>query len=75
MSAPGSNSQGEVGFLRAMLSAMLAVLAAFIGIRRARRADDDVHHLRPLQIIVAGILMVALFITVLLLIVQAVLPS
>ena len=57
------------------LRAVLAVLAAFIGIRRGARADDDIQNLRPVQIIIAGIIMVAAFITVLLLVVQAVLPS
>ena len=57
------------------LRAVLAVLAAFIGIRRGARADDDTQNLHPAQIIVAGIIMVAVFITVLLLVVQAVLPS
>lgn len=54
--------------------AMMAVLSAFVGIRRRKSADDDAR-IHPLQIIIAGVCAVAVFIVVLLTVVQRVIHS
>lgn len=48
------------------LRALLAVLAAFFGVRKSGRAAEDFRALRPLHIIAAGALGVLLFIVILL---------
>ena len=52
------------------LRAVGAVLSAFVGIRKRHSAAADFASTRPLHIIAAGILSVALFVGVILLIVQ-----
>lgn len=52
------------------LRAVLAVLAGFIGIRRGQRAAQDSAHLRPVHVVIAGVVMVAAFIALLLFVVQ-----
>lgn len=54
----------------ALCRAVLAVLAAFIGIRARKNADSDAEMLRPVHFVLAGIIAVALFIATLLTLVQ-----
>ena len=58
--------------LPAFIRAVATVLAAFIGIRARKNADHDADSFRPLHLLAAGLITVALFITILLLIVQSI---
>jgi hypothetical protein len=44
------------------VAAVLAVLAAFYGVRKAK-SHEQVRHLRPAHFIVAGVIMAVLFVT------------
>lgn len=52
------------------LRAAKVVLWAFLGIRRARDQESDLAHLKPAQIIMAGIFGAALLVTALILLVR-----
>jgi len=52
-----------------------AVAWSFIGLRRGSGYEDDVKRLNPVHVIIAGILAAALFVVVLLLLVQWVIGS
>lgn len=53
-----------------MISAVKAVLSGFIGIRR--KAEHERQALQPLQLIVAAVLLAALFVLTLVMVVRAV---
>lgn len=57
---------------RSFVRSVFAVLSAFIGIRKRQHADADFRHIRPLHVIVAGLLMVGLFVGSVLLVVQSI---
>ena len=59
-------------FFRGFLRAFGAVFSAMFGVRRGRAADQDWSAIRPIHVIIAGIAAVAGFITILLVIVNAV---
>ena len=61
-------------FFRGFLRALVAVFAAMFGIRRGRAADYDWKNIRPIHIVLAGIVALAAFITTLLVIVNAIVP-
>lgn len=65
---------GIFSFLRGFIRALGAVFSAMFGVRRGRAADRDWSAIRPLHIVAAGIAAVAVFIAVLLLVVNAVVP-
>jgi hypothetical protein len=56
------------------LYTLRAVAWSFIGLRRTRDFDRDVHGLNPVHVIIAGLIGVAIFIGVLLLVVKLVVP-
>lgn len=64
----GEKSQKTFGFLRALA----AVAAAMFGVRRGARAREDWARIRPVYVIIAGVVMVALFVAGLLAVVGAV---
>ena len=61
-------------FLRGFFRALAAVFSAMFGIRRGRAADHDWKTIRPIHIVLAGIVALAAFITTLLVIVNAIVP-
>ena len=61
--APGNRKGGA-------LRAFKTVLWAFFGVRRSQEHARDAVHLTPLQVIAAGILGAALFVTMLVLLVR-----
>ena len=61
-------------FLRGFFRALAAVFSAMFGIRRGRAADYDWKNIRPIHIVLAGIVALAVFITTLLVIVNAIVP-
>lgn len=54
------------------LRAVLAVLWAFFGIRKGAERDKDLASIKPLHLLIAGVLMGALFILVITTIVRVV---
>jgi hypothetical protein len=56
------------------LRAISAVLSAFVGIRKSSARDSDLAHLRPVHVIVAGVIVAALFVTILVTLVHFILP-
>lgn len=54
--------------------AIVAVLWAFFGIRKGAERDKDLASIKPLHIVVAGVLMGALFIFIITTIVRLVVP-
>lgn len=64
-------SSAKRGGFYAFLRAVAAVLAGFIGIRGSRAAEGD-SSLRPVHLVVAGLVVVACFVLLLLAIVGAV---
>lgn len=54
--------------------AVVAVLWAFFGIRKGAERDKDLASIKPLHIVVAGVLMGALFIFIITTIVRFVVP-
>ena len=55
------------------LRVLRTVASAFFGIRRKNDSDRDLEHLNIKQIVVAAVILMALFVTVLLVIVKTVL--
>ncbi|MFZ5555158.1 MAG: DUF2970 domain-containing protein [Pseudomonadota bacterium] len=55
MTAPPERKPGA-------LAAVLAVLSAFFGVRKAK-SHEQVKHLRPVHFIIAGIVLAVLFVT------------
>jgi hypothetical protein len=49
-----------------------AVAASFFGVRGSRAHQDDLRHLKPLHVIVAGVAMAAVFVLSLVLVVRMV---
>ena len=49
-----------------------AVAASFFGVRGSRAHQDDLRHLKPVHVIVAGIAMAAVFVVSLILVVRMV---
>ena len=66
MTAGGGGRAKKLGPLRAAKT----VLWAFLGIRRAQDQESDMAHLTPVQIIVAGMIAAALFVTALTMLVR-----
>ena len=54
------------------LRAVAAVLSAFIGIRKSSARDKDLANLRPVHVIVVGLIAAALFVAVLVTLVQVI---
>ena len=54
---------------------MLAVLWSFFGVRKAKDLERDVSELKPLHVVIAGVLVAALFVGVLYVLVQWVIKS
>jgi len=54
---------------------MKAILCAFIGIRKGQDPARDTTRLNPIHVVIAGLLGVAIFITILISIVHAVVSS
>lgn len=55
-------------------AAVKAILCAFIGIRKSGDPAHDAVRLKPLHVVIAALIGVALFITLLLCVVKAVVP-
>ncbi|HEY4370717.1 MAG TPA: DUF2970 domain-containing protein [Burkholderiales bacterium] len=67
MNAPGAPGDGKDDAAKPAQAAspaqvIRAVLWSFIGIRKKSGYEDDVAKIKPVQVIVAGILMAALFV-------------
>lgn len=60
------------GNFRTFWRAVFAVLSAFFGVRGRKSADADSRGIRPPHVIVAGLLMLALFVGTLVLVVQSI---
>ena len=54
------------------LRAVAAVLSAFIGIRKSSARDRDLANLKPVHVIVVGLIAAALFVAVLVTLVQVI---
>ncbi|QNM96094.1 DUF2970 domain-containing protein [Chitinimonas koreensis] len=54
--------------------AVATVLSAFIGIRRGKDSKSDMQKLHPVQIILAALICVAVFIAILVLLVRNIVP-
>ena len=54
---------------------VLAVLWSFFGVRKAKDLERDVSELKPLHVVIAGVLIAALFVGVLYVLVQWVIKS
>jgi len=54
------------------LRAVAAVLSAFIGIRKSSARDKDLASLKPIHVIVVGLIAAALFVAVLVTLVQVI---
>ena len=65
-----ADSAGEGARNASPLQVMRAVLWSFIGIRKKSGYEDDVARIRPVQVIVAGIIGAAIFVTCLVLLVK-----
>ena len=61
-------------FLRGFFRALVAVFSAMFGIRRGRAAECDWKNIRPIHIVLAGIVALAAFVTTLLIVVNAIVP-
>lgn len=59
---------------RSFMGTMVAVGWSFIGLRRKRDFDEDVGGLNPLYVIIGGLIATAIFIGILLTIVNLVVP-
>ena len=55
--------------------ALLAVLWSFFGVRKARDLERDVSELNPLHVVIAGVLVAAMFVGLLYVLVQWVIKS
>ncbi len=55
-----------------LLQALRTVLSALIGVRHRRMHDEDSAGLRPIQVIVAGVVVVAVFVMAIIAFVQLV---
>ncbi len=53
--------------------AVLAILSGFIGIRKRESADADSQAIRPLALVITGVLLLLTFISILLFVVKLVL--
>ncbi|WP_082368258.1 DUF2970 domain-containing protein [Piscinibacter sakaiensis] len=63
MTVQGSPGRaGPAAALGAALAHVRAVAWSFFGIRRGSRARDDVERLRPVPLVVAGVLLAAAFV-------------
>ena len=60
--AAGKEGEGKTGN---PLRALSAVLSAFIGIRKSTARDQDLATLKPVHVIVAGLLAAAVFVAAL----------
>lgn len=65
------NSERHGGFF----STIRAVLWSFVGIRRKRDYASDTEHLKPIHLIVAGVLAGVIFVLALVLVVRVVVSS
>lgn len=54
------------------VASMKTVLWSFVGIRKGRDYQRDVEQLNPIQIVIAAVIGVAIFITILIIIIQTV---
>jgi len=54
---------------------LLAVVWSFFGVRKAKDLERDVSELKPLHVVIAGVLVAALFVGVLFVLVQWVIRS
>lgn len=68
MSNKSSNQDSE----RSFWSTMVAVAWSFIGLRRKRDFDNDIGRLNPFYVIIAGLIGTAIFIGILLTVVNIV---
>ena len=59
-----SAQEGESARENSPLRAVSAVLGAFIGIRKSSARDKDLASLKPIHVIVAGVLGAALFVLI-----------
>lgn len=59
---------------RSFMATMVAVAWSFIGLRRKRDFDEDVGGLNPVYVIIGGLIGTAIFIGILLTIVNLVVP-
>ena len=59
-----SAQEGESARESSPLRAVSAVLGAFIGIRKSSARDKDLASLKPIHVIVAGVLGAALFVLI-----------
>ena len=74
MSAPGDLKQAA-GRKGSFLGTMQAVAWSFLGIRRRAGLEKDVQQLNPVHVIVAGVIAAALFVLILVVLVQWVIGS
>jgi Protein of unknown function (DUF2970) len=67
--AVGEDEQRKAG---SPLRAVAAVLSAFIGIRKSAARDQDLASLKPVHVIVVGVVAAALFVALLVTLVQVI---
>ncbi|MDD4886747.1 MAG: DUF2970 domain-containing protein [Thiomonas sp.] len=60
----------QAGFLRGTLRALGAVATAMVGLRRAKDREKDFATLKPVHVVVAGVIIAAIIITALILLVN-----
>lgn len=66
----GSARDGEPARRGSALRAVSAVLGAFVGIRKSSARDKDLASLKPIHVIVAGVLGAALFVLIIVTVVR-----
>jgi Protein of unknown function (DUF2970) len=75
VSRPGSELKQALQRKGSFLQTMRAVAWSFFGVRKSSDHEKDVSQLNPVHVVIAGVISAALFITVLLLVVNWVLAT
>jgi hypothetical protein len=75
MNSAGEDLKAAVARKGSFLGTMRAVAWSFLGIRRGKDYEKDVQQLNPLHVIVAGVIGAAIFVGVLIMLVQWIVGS